>query len=330
MAKIEWIQFTERATGMNHPSRPDVVNRPLRQLLQNSGISPDADDVAILTNASIVNWNQINNRPTTLAGYGIADAYTEGEVDSLLATKSDVGHTHPISDIEATGVPSATTFLRGDSTWATPAGTGGGGIPFFNPFAVDPATANAKSDGFDDVSLDAKWTPSGVSGEVISVADSLLTLTATGTAAASISQPAPVGAFKITAPICIGPISANFQQGSIFFQATSGKLVHLTIAWSTGGILQAQRLTNMDTFSAAIGSAQTLAAFDLIDWLFLRIEYDGTNLKFSYSKNGKNFVQQASETLAAFLVDINKIGLRIARGGSVITTTLIADSFVVS
>ena len=34
-------------------------------------------------------------------------------------------HTHTVADISATGTPSATTYLRGDGTWATPAGGGG-------------------------------------------------------------------------------------------------------------------------------------------------------------------------------------------------------------
>ena len=33
----------------------------------------------------------------------------------------------PVADIDATGTPSSTTYLRGDGTWATPAGGGGGG-----------------------------------------------------------------------------------------------------------------------------------------------------------------------------------------------------------
>jgi hypothetical protein len=33
----------------------------------------------------------------------------------------------PVSEIEASGTPSNTTFLRGDGSWATPSGGGGGG-----------------------------------------------------------------------------------------------------------------------------------------------------------------------------------------------------------
>jgi hypothetical protein len=50
-------------------------------------------------------------------------------------------HTHPVSDIATTGgTASASTFLRGDGTWATPAGGGGAstpsGITFANPSKV--------------------------------------------------------------------------------------------------------------------------------------------------------------------------------------------------
>lgn len=44
------------------------------------------------------------------------------------STKADASHTHGISDINATGTPSGTTFLRGDGVWAVPAGGGGGGV----------------------------------------------------------------------------------------------------------------------------------------------------------------------------------------------------------
>lgn len=90
MPAIEWIQFTERATGMGHPTRDDVVNRPLRQLLANSGVSPDDSNIILLLGGvTLIDWAQITNRPTTLAGYGIADAYTQAQVNSLLAAKAE-------------------------------------------------------------------------------------------------------------------------------------------------------------------------------------------------------------------------------------------------
>ena len=43
MPFINWINWDERATGRNHPSRPDIVNRPLRETLSSLGLSPDDD-----------------------------------------------------------------------------------------------------------------------------------------------------------------------------------------------------------------------------------------------------------------------------------------------
>lgn len=89
MAVIQWIQYTERATAMGHPTREDVVNRPLRQLLANSGISPDADNIVLLTNATEIDWGQIANVPTLIEELGITDVYTVTEIDLLLGAKAE-------------------------------------------------------------------------------------------------------------------------------------------------------------------------------------------------------------------------------------------------
>src|SRR6266542_5720937 len=43
MATLAWALATERAIGTNHPVLADVVNRPLRQLLSQSGHNPDSN-----------------------------------------------------------------------------------------------------------------------------------------------------------------------------------------------------------------------------------------------------------------------------------------------
>ena len=50
--------------------------------------------------------------------------YTEDEVDTALDGKADTSHSHPVTDLTATGTPSETTYLRGDGAWATPEGQG--------------------------------------------------------------------------------------------------------------------------------------------------------------------------------------------------------------
>ena len=54
-----------------------------------------------------------------------ADAALDGRVAGLEVAPP--AHTHPLADITATGTPSASTYLRGDGSWSTPAGGGGGG-----------------------------------------------------------------------------------------------------------------------------------------------------------------------------------------------------------
>lgn len=46
-----------------------------------------------------------------------------GNLELILNQKADEDHTHPVSDVEATGTASASTYLRGDGSWATPANT---------------------------------------------------------------------------------------------------------------------------------------------------------------------------------------------------------------
>ena len=47
----------------------------------------------------------------------------------------DDSHAHTVSTLSATGTPSASTYLRGDGTWSTPAGGGGSSLlPSFGGF----------------------------------------------------------------------------------------------------------------------------------------------------------------------------------------------------
>src|SRR6266576_1570170 len=43
MSAIDWALYTEKAVGRSHPQLADVVNRPLRSVLSQSGYDPDAN-----------------------------------------------------------------------------------------------------------------------------------------------------------------------------------------------------------------------------------------------------------------------------------------------
>jgi hypothetical protein len=80
----------------------------------------------------------------------------------------------PVGDIDATGTPGSTTFLRGDGSWAEPSGSGGGAD--WSPILDTKSTPDdPPDDEFDDTTgmsgvtngLDAKWTvQAGASGTV--------------------------------------------------------------------------------------------------------------------------------------------------------------------
>ena len=55
----------------------------------------------------------------TFASTNYSIDYLAGLIDS----KADEGHTHPVTDLTATGTRSSSTYLRGDGSWATPTNT---------------------------------------------------------------------------------------------------------------------------------------------------------------------------------------------------------------
>ena len=59
-------------------------------------------------------------------GVGTAAGTVAAGNDSRLSdARTPLAHTHGVNDLTATGTKDATTFLRGDNTWAVPAGGGG-------------------------------------------------------------------------------------------------------------------------------------------------------------------------------------------------------------
>jgi hypothetical protein len=124
MSTISWALYTEAPVGRGSPTLPDVINRSLRQVLTASGYDPDADlgggfaktghthgvaDISDLTTGitgitklGTINtgvWQgthpfaQLTSLPSTVAGHGITDVYTQAQVATFLAAKAPAATT---------------------------------------------------------------------------------------------------------------------------------------------------------------------------------------------------------------------------------------------
>lgn len=71
---------------------------------------------------------------------------TTAQLNAALAGKSNTGHTHVAADIPgSSGIPSATTYLRGDNTWGTPTNTTYSALTLAEFTAATATTARAVS-----------------------------------------------------------------------------------------------------------------------------------------------------------------------------------------
>lgn len=130
--------LTITATAGGGSTDPEIVRDVIGSaLVAGTGVTVTVDDAAdtITLAVSGLGISDVSGLQAALDGKAAATHthddryYTEGEVDSALSGKANTSHSHPVTDLTATGTPSATTYLRGDGAWETPAGGGGGAVP---------------------------------------------------------------------------------------------------------------------------------------------------------------------------------------------------------
>lgn len=184
---INWVLYTENVVGRNHPSLADVANRPLQDVVEQSGYARDGSNFAGFAHAththdtsaivsgvlgvargglgvatiaagalllgagaspvaalaagsaghyvrdtgtawasSALLWSDVSGAPTTLAGYGIADAYTKTASDARYAAIAGPFPWADISGVPTTlaghGITDAYTKTASDARYAAIAG----------------------------------------------------------------------------------------------------------------------------------------------------------------------------------------------------------------
>lgn len=88
-------------------------------------VNDAADTITISTTATVNSTDAALRDRSTHSGSQAISTVTS--LQAALDGKATTSHTHGVTDLTATGTKDDTTYLRGDNTWATPAGGGGGG-----------------------------------------------------------------------------------------------------------------------------------------------------------------------------------------------------------
>lgn len=91
----------------------NTIQRELANLIIGSGLTLDPlDDSQLLKSIKKTQtWASIAGKPSTLAGYGITDAYTKAQLDPLLAAKL------PVSNAALAGTPTCSTAVLGTANF---------------------------------------------------------------------------------------------------------------------------------------------------------------------------------------------------------------------
>jgi hypothetical protein len=178
-------------------------------------------------------WSKITDRPNTIAGYGITNAYTKTEVDALVAG--------------FTGLPSGgliTQYLRGDNSWQTlnttavPEGT--------NLYFTNTRARNAISGGT-GISYDAF---TGIITNTVSAYTNTM-------ARAAISATAPITYNSTTGVIGWNGTTSDVPEGS--------RLYYTDTRVQTYGDGRYSLLGHTHNFTLLVGKPTTLAGYGITD-----------------------------------------------------------------
>lgn len=202
-----------------------------------------------------------------------------------------------------TGVADNTKFLRGDKTWATPAGGGGGSIQIWH-WDKPPASPSAIDDEF-SAALSG-WTNFGSAAtqRVVGGNLELTGLLNSGANMGGVERTLPAGNFTVITRVNVAAENSFSLSGLFLRSSVSGRIKFFTLQIQSATITSCDcNYGNYTAFNvrSSFGTAKTVANIPY----FLRISYDGTNLIFELSKDGTSWTLYLTEAVGTWFTGGN-------------------------
>lgn len=177
---------------------------------------------------------------------------------------------------------------------------------------VAPINPSPLDDEFNGSLLDPKWTWVNLGTTTFNFGQGMISFTPTLSATTNLvllAQPAPLTPWTMTAKIAGHALFTSVVTAFGVFVRDSGggKVTEIAFGQNTGWKLFVNKFNSTTSFSSAPFSGTN--STNIVQQMYLRIVDDGTNVAFSYSIDGRNFIVLFSEARTTFLPALNQIGI---------------------